>query len=173
MIPEIIRLRSNNDFLASKIARFLTSSGRKVTVDTVADYLRLLEDAYIFLRAGRYDIKGKNLMKTNHTCYLVDLGLRHILVGTSAQDYGASLENIIYLELIRRGYQVTTGKYRDLEIKIIARPPKGRLHIQVSAGIMDEHTRERELRSLRAVQDEHPKLVLTMDKLPYHDFEGI
>ena len=158
---------------AAKISGYLVSTGRKVTADTVDNYLRLLEDAFIFYRAHRYNIKGKSLLKTNNKFYIVDLGLRNVLLGLSGQDYGASLENVVFLELLRRGNKVSVGKYDDLEIDFIAEKNDTRVYIQVSASIMDEDTLARELRPLQAIGDNYPKLLLTMDSLPYSDFDGI
>jgi len=176
ILRKIIDFASSNigNYLtASKISGYLTSTGRKVTPDTVDSYLRLLEDAFVFYRAQRYNLKGKHLLKTNNKFYIVDLGLRNILTGVGGQDYGASLENIVFFELLRRGYQVCVGKYDDLEIDFVASKPDARMYIQVSATIMDENTRNRELKPLKALDDNYPKTLLTMDRLPYSDFEGI
>ncbi|MDD3457686.1 ATP-binding protein [Sphaerochaeta sp.] len=176
MLRKVIAFLASNigqQLTASKIAHYLTSMGRKVTLDTIDNYLGLLEEAFIFYRAGRYDIKGKNLMKTNHKFYIVDLGLRNALVGPMLKDYGSSLENVVYLELIRRGYEVSTGKYLDFEIDFIIERQDEKCYIQVCASMLEESTRERELRSLNAVNDNYPKYILSMDRLPYNDYEGI
>jgi len=181
-VRDIDVLRKVIDFLAfnigqhitaSKIAHYLTSTGRKTTIDTIDTYLRLLEEAFIFYRAGRFNIKGKSLMKTNNKFYIVDPGLRDALVGTVGQDYGSLLENIIFLELIRRGFHVMVGKYHEFEIDFIAEKPGEKLYVQVCASIMEESTRERELRSLRVLNDNYPKMILSMDKVPFTDFDGI
>jgi predicted AAA+ superfamily ATPase len=176
MLRKVIAFLASNigqQLTASKIAHYLTSTGRKVTLDTIDNYLGLLEEAFIFYRAGRYDIKGKNLMKTNHKFYIVDLGLRNALVGPMLKDYGSSLENVVYLELIRRGYEVSTGKYQDFEIDFIAERQDEKCYIQVCTSMLEESTREGEIRSLNAVNDNYPKYILSMDRLPYNDYEGI
>ena len=181
-VRDIDMLRKVIDFLASSIgqqitasktAHYLTSTGRKCSNDTVDTYLRLLEDAYIVYRTERYNIKGKNLMKTNHKFYMVDMGLRNALVGAVGQDYGSALENLVFLELLRRGYRVTTGSYKEFEIDFIAERPDEKLYIQVCTSIMDETTRDREIRSLKFPDDNYPKLLLTMDRVPFTDFDGI
>ncbi|MBN2860361.1 MAG: ATP-binding protein, partial [Sphaerochaetaceae bacterium] len=121
----------------------------------------------------RFNIKGKELMKTNHKFYIVDLGLRHALIGSPGDDFGAALENIVFFELIRRGYQVTVGTYQDYEIDFIAHRSEETLYIQVCASILNETTRERELRSLRLPDDNYPRILLSMDRLPFSDFDGI
>jgi len=172
-IIEYAAMNIGNYLTASKISGYLVSTGRKVTADTVDNYFRLLEDAFIFYRAQRFNIKGKSLLKTNNKFYIVDLGLRNILTGSAGQDYGASLENIVYFELLRRGYKVFVGKYDDLEIDFIAVKDDIRIYIQVSSTIIEEDTLARELRPLKALDDNYPKYILTMDKLPYSDFDGI
>ena len=172
-IIEFAASNIGNYLTASKISGYLTSTGRKVTADTVDNYLRLLEDAFVFYRAHRYNLKGKHLLKTNNKFYIVDLGLRNAMTGVGGQDYGASLENIVFFELLRRGYQVCVGKYDELEIDFVASKPDARIYIQVSATIMDENTRNRELKPLKALGDNYPKALLTMDRLPYSDYDGI
>ena len=176
MLRKVIAFLASNigqQLTASKITHYLTSTGRKVTLDTIDNYLGFLEEAFIFYRAGRYDIKGKNLMKTNHKFYIVDLGLCNALVGPMLKDYGSSLENVVYLELIRRGYEVSTGKYQDFEIDFITERQDEKCYIQVCASMLEKSTREREIRSLHAVNDNYPKYILSMDRLPYNDYEGI
>ncbi|MFA7671159.1 MAG: ATP-binding protein, partial [Sphaerochaetaceae bacterium] len=158
---------------ASNLAGFLTSIGTKTSSETVDNYLRLLEEGFIFLKALRYNLYGKYFMKTNSKYYIVDLGLRNAIIGSSGYDYGSSLENIIFLELLRRGYTVYTGQFKDWEVDFVAKRKNEQLYIQVTASVADENTLNRELRSLKAITDNHPKYILTMDKLPYDDFDGI
>jgi predicted AAA+ superfamily ATPase len=181
-IRDIDMLRKVIDFVADnighpisagKIAGYIVSTGRKISADTVDSYLGALEDAFVFYRAKRYNLKGKAVMKTNHKFYIVDLGLRNAIRGTARTDFGSSLENVVYLDLLRRGYRVTFGKYEDLEVDFIAERYDTKMYIQVSASIIDDATRERELRSLQKIKDNYPKIVLTMDKLPSKDLSGI
>ncbi|PKM71259.1 MAG: ATPase [Firmicutes bacterium HGW-Firmicutes-17] len=156
-----------------KISDYLTSSGRKTTSDTIDNYLKMLENAFIIYRANRYDLKGKLFLKTLEKYYIVDIGLRNQLTGLRNTDYGHVLENIIYLELLRRGYAVAIGKIGSLEVDFIATKSNIKIYYQVSASIMDEETRKRELRSLQSITDHYPKIILTMDNTLYSDFEGI
>ncbi len=181
-IRDIDLLRKVIDFLASNIGKFsnpsniadfLRNTGRKSSTETIDNYLRLLEEAFIFLRAGIYNLSGKRMMKTNAKFYAIDLGLRNSVIGASGYDYGSSLKNLIYLELLRRGYSVTTGKYNEWEVDFVAERGGTKEYIQVSASIVDEKTFEREARPLRAIDDNYPKTILTMDRLPYPDFNGI
>ena len=156
-----------------RISGYLTSQGRKVSGATLDNYLRMLEEAFIFYRAQRYDIKGKALLKTQEKYYSVDLGLRNALLDFHGGDYGHILENVVYLELLRRGYRVRIGKIGSLEVDFIAEKAGIRRYYQVSATILDEATRERELRPLFAVPDQYEKYVLTMDRTFIQDFNGI
>jgi uncharacterized protein len=156
-----------------KISDYLTSSGRKTTSDTIDNYLKMLENAYIIYRTNRYDLKGKLFLKTLEKYYIIDTGIRNQLTGLRNTDFGHVLENIVFFELLRRGFTVAIGKVGTLEVDFIATKPKEKIYYQVSATIMDEETRERELRPLRAISDQYAKVVLTMDKNIYNDFEGI
>lgn len=156
-----------------KISDYLTSSGRKTTSDTIDNYLKMLENAFIIYRANRYDLKGKLFLKTLEKYYMVDIGLRNQLTGLRNTDYGHVLENIIYLELLRRGYTVAIGKIGTLEVDFVATKPNVKIYYQVSASILDEETRKRELRPLQSITDHYPKIILTMDNTLYSDFEGI
>ena len=156
-----------------KISDYLTSSGRKTTSDTIDNYLKMLENAFIIYRANRYDLKGKLFLKTLEKYYMVDIGLRNQLTGLRNTDYGHVLENIIYLELLRRGYTVAIGKIGTFEVDFVATKPNIKIYYQVSASILDEETRKRELRPLQSITDHYPKRILTMDNTLYADFEGI
>ena len=156
-----------------KISDYLTSSGRKTTSDTVDNYLRMLENAFIIYKANRYDLKGKMYLKTLEKYYIVDMGIRNQLTGLRNTDYGHVLENIVFLELLRRGYDVTIGKIGSLEVDFIATKSDEKIYYQVSATILDEKTRERELRSLESISDNYPKYILTMDQTIFNDFSGI
>jgi len=176
LLESVLRyLAANIGSLVStkKISDYLTSTGRKTTSDTIDNYLRMLESAFIIYRANRYDLKGKLYLKTLEKYYLVDSGIRNQLTGMRNTDYGHTLENLVYLELIRRGFDVSIGKIGSLETDFVAEKSGARAYYQVSATIMDETTRDRELRSLQAIPDNYPKYILTMDRTIYDDFAGI
>lgn len=156
-----------------KISDYLTSSGRKTTSDTIDNYLKMLESAFIIYKANRYDLKGKMFLKTLEKYYIVDMGIRNRLAGLRDTDYGHVLENIVYLELLRRGYEVTIGKIGSLEVDFVAAKANEKVYFQVSATIMDEKTRERELSPLKAIPDNYPKYIVTMDQTIYNDYSGI
>lgn len=156
-----------------KISDYLTSSGRKTTSDTIDNYLKMLENAFIIYRANRYDLKGKLFLKTYEKYYVVDTGIRNQLTGLRNTDYGHILENIVYFELLRRGFSVSIGKIGNLEVDFVATKADKKIYYQVSASIMDKDTRERELRPLREISDNYEKVILTMDRTIYSDFEGI
>lgn len=156
-----------------KISDYLTSSGRKTTSETIDNYLKMLENAFIIYRANRYDLKGKLFLKTFEKYYIVDTGIRNQLAGLRNTDYGHVLENIIYFELLRRGFDVSIGKVGTLEIDFVATKSDKKIYYQVSATIMNQETRSRELRPLQAIADNYEKVILTMDNSIYNDFDGI
>lgn len=158
---------------SKKISDYLTSSGRKTTSDTIDNYLKMLENAFIIYKANRYDLKGKMFLKTLEKYYIVDMGIRNRLTGLQGKDYGHVLENIVYLELIRRGFEVTIGKIGSLEVDFVATNANEKIYYQVSATIIDEKTRNRELRPLQSISDNYPKYILTMDQTVFNDYSGI
>ena len=181
-ITDIALLKSISRFLASSvgnpvsvksIADYITSSGRKVSNNTVSDYIDALEESYMFYSADRYDIPGKQVMKMNRKMYIVDLGLRRHLLPRKNYDLGFSLENIVYFELLRRGYKVNIGKTGDAEVDFVAEKDGRVSYYQVTASLTDEKTFEREIRSLRNIKDNYPKTILTLDRLTLGDYEGI
>lgn len=131
---------------AKRIADTMTSSGRKIDSKTVEKFLNVLQDCYIIYEAKRYDVKGKQHLKLFEKQYLVDVGLRAILLGKKGFDAGNILENAIYLELIRRGYSVYVGKVGDTEVDFMAMSQEGNFYVQVAANVRDEATLQRELR---------------------------
>lgn len=151
---------------AKKIADYLTSDGRKTSNTTISNYIQTLKDSFILYEANRYDIKGKQQLKSLEKYYLVDISLRHLLIGEQSRDIGRVLENIVYLELIRRGYKVYIGKLDNLEVDFIAQKGEETHYYQVAAGILDQSTYEREFAPLRKIKDNFPKFVLTMDNFP-------
>jgi predicted AAA+ superfamily ATPase len=139
----------------------------------VSRYLDLLEKAYIVYPAPRYDIKGKELLKTLTKYYVIDTGLRNMLLGYGDADLGHLIETLVYFELRRRGFQVFTGKHYDREIDFFAVLQDRRVYYQVTLSMLDEGVRERELAPLKAVKDNYEKIVLTMDKTFITDYAGI
>ncbi|MHB1454422.1 MAG: ATP-binding protein [Saccharofermentanales bacterium] len=172
-VLKFVAANIGNTLSTKKISDYLTSSGRKTSSDTIDNYLKMLENAFIIYRANRFDLKGKLFLKTFEKYYIIDTGIRNQLTGLRNTDYGHVLENVIYFELLRRGYNVSIGKVGTLEVDFIATSAREKLYYQVSATIMDEETRERELRPLRAINDQYDKVVLTMDRNIYNDYEGI
>lgn len=159
----------------NKITNTLNSTGTKITNKTIAHYLSGIEDSMLVYRADRYNVKGRKVFSSNSKYYAVDLGLRRLIAGDRTEDYGHILENIIYLELIRRGYQVFVGVIDSLEVDFLAiRSGEERLYVQVAYTTANEETLKRELRPLQLIKDNYPKLLLTMDTiLPEQTFEGI
>ena len=151
------------------------SSGRKRSLapQTVEKYIQLLTDAFIFYRAERWDVRGKQLLKTLHKLYAADLGFRSTLLGFRDAERGHLLENVVYLELLRRDYRVFVGKLGDAEIDFVAEKPDRKLYIQVTESMTGETVRERELKPLRTVPDHYDKIVLSMDRDPIVSYEGI
>ena len=162
-----------SELSSKKIADTLTSHGRKSDSKTIEKYVTSLEESFIVYRANRYNIKGKEYLKSLEKYYVADIGLRNFMLGKKSMDVGHILENIIYLELIRRGYSVYVGKIDDMEIDFVAQNSQGNTYIQVAASVRDENTLKRELRSLQAVKDNYPKMILTLDDDPESDYNGI
>ena len=162
-----------SELSSKKIADTLTSHGRKSDSKTIEKYVTSLEESFIVYRANRYNIKGKEYLKSLEKYYVADIGLRNFMLGKKSMDIGHILENVIYLELIRRGYSVYIGKIDDMEIDFVAQNQHGNTYIQVAATVRDENTLKRELRSLQAVKDNYPKILLTLDDDPEADYDGI
>ncbi|MBT9154739.1 MAG: hypothetical protein DDT39_01418 [Firmicutes bacterium] len=156
-----------------KISDYLTSSGRKTTSETIDNYLSMLENAFIIYRANRYDLRGKLFLKTLEKYYMVDTGIRNHLTGFRNTDYGHVLENVVYMELLRRGFEVSIGKVDQYEVDFVATKADTKIYYQVAATVMDESTRMRELRPLQVIADNYPKVILSMDKHIFSDFDGI
>ena len=148
-----------------KIADTLVSYGRKTTSSTVENYIEALKSSFILYKVGRYDIKGKQHLKSLEKYYIVDIGLRKLLINKKHSDIGHILENIVYLELIRRGYTVYIGKIGDLEIDFIAERNNEREYYQISATILDENTFKREIMPLKKVKDNFQKFIISMDEI--------
>ncbi|MCL2362423.1 MAG: ATP-binding protein [Defluviitaleaceae bacterium] len=157
-----------------KISDTINSSGRKISVNTVERYVRALTNSFIFYKADRYDIKGRQHLKTLGKYYLVDTGLRNMLLSGSSPDLWHQLENIVYLELLRRGNKVSIGKLAEKEVDFLTSNVDGVCYYQVAASVLDENTLTRELAPLKKIPDHHPKFLLTLDDImPNANHDGI
>ena len=156
-----------------KISDTMTSAGRKISSHTVESYLDGLIESYILYPVKRYDIKGKLHLKTLEKYYLSDLGLRYLKLGSRGLDFGHLLENVIYLELIRRGYEVYIGKIDNYEIDFVAVSQSETIYYQIAYTVREPETLERELRPLRLVPDHFPKVIITLDDDLERNFDGI
>lgn len=181
-VTDIALLKNISRFLAGSIgspisvksiADYVTSSGRKVSQNTVDDYVEALTEPYIFYPVERYDVLGKQLLKKNRKMYIVDLGLRRHLLARQRYDLGFSLENIIYFELLRRGYSVNIGKVGAAEIDFVARKNDNVSYYQVTASMTEESTFEREMSPLKGITDNYPKTIITLDRFTLGNYEGI
>ena len=181
-VTDLTLLRNIAQFLANsvgspvslkRIADYITSSGRKISPNTVNAYVEALIEPYVFYPVERYDVIGKQLLKQNRKLYIVDLGIRRHLLARKRYDLGFSLENIVYLELLRRGCAVSTGKAGQTETDFVARQGERLHYYQVSASLAEESTFEREITPLRTVRDNHPKTILTLDRFTLGNYEGI
>lgn len=177
MLESVVRFLADNignPLSTKKISDTMTSNGRSINVRTVESYISSLMESYIVYQAKRYDIKGKQYLKTMEKYYFVDMGLRSVMLGNRGNtDVGHVLENVIYLELIRRGYEVYIGKMESMEVDFVAKDAEGIRYIQVSASVREKSTLERELRPLQKIPDNYPKCIMTLDADPVADYEGI
>lgn len=151
----------------------IKSKGKNIAGKTVEKYISLLRSAYVFCSVGRYDIKGKQLLKTLGKNYIIDMGFRNMLLGYRDTDRGHIIENIVFLELIRRDYRVYIGKVGETEMDFVAEKPDDKLYIQVTESMQSQETRERELRPLRMISDNYEKIVLSMDRSYINSYDGI
>lgn len=181
-ITDIVLLKSIARFLSSTIGSpisvrsvtdYLISSGRKVSANTVNDYMEALAESFIFYPAERFDIAGKQLLKVNKKWYIVDLGLRNYMLPKKHYDLGFSLENIVYFELLRRNYRVNIGKYGNTEVDFVASRNDVLTYYQVTADMTSETTFEREMKPLREIKDNYEKIVLTLDRYTPGNYDGI
>ena len=163
-----------NPCTAKKISDTMTSKGRKISNHTVENYLEGLTDSLLMYRVSRYDIKGKEYLQLFDKYYIADVGLRYYLLGTANADMGHILENVVYLELIRRGYRVFVGKNASAEVDFVVQDINGNTeYYQVSWSVRDEQTLKRELGALESIEDHNPKYILTMDNDPPISYNGI
>ena len=162
-----------NTFSAKSIADYLKSERRSLDNETVYSYLDKLEKAYLLHRCSRYDLQGKEILKTQEKFYLADVALRYSVLGYNADSVASSLENIVYLELCRRGYTVYVGKTGDSEIDFVAVRQNEKIYVQVTQEINSEKTEKREYSRLLEIPDNYPKFVLTTDEFAGGNYEGI
>ena len=162
-----------NTFSAKSIADYLKSEHRALDNETVYGYLEKLEKAYLLHRCSRYDLQGKEIMKTQEKFYLADVALRYSVLGYNSDGIASSLENIVYLELCRRGYTVNVGKDGNAEIDFVASRQNEKLYVQVTLKMSSEKTRQREYEHLLKIPDNYPKYVLTTDEFSGGNYKGI
>lgn len=176
MLENVVRFLADNIGNISVIKRIgdtMTSLGRKIASHTVENYISALTNSYIFYSVPRYDAKGKQLLKTGQKYYLVDIGLRSVINSTKGGDLGHVLENVVYLELARRGGEIYVGKMGDAEIDFVVVQGERKSYYQVSLSVRDEDTMKRELEPLQAISDNYPKYLLTLDNDPIVFHDGI
>ena len=161
----------------NKIGNVLSDEGNiqggNIAGKTVSRYISMLQSAFVFYSVGRYDIKGKQLLKTLGKNYIIDIGFRNMLLGYRDTDRGHILENIVFLELIRRGYRVYIGKSGEAEVDFVAEKPDDKIYIQVAETMQSPETRRRELRPLQQIADNYEKIILSMDRSYINSYEGI
>lgn len=181
-ITDIALLKTIAKYLASVIGNpvsvrsitdYLISNGRKISPNTVNDYVEALTESFIFYPAERFDIVGKQLLKANRKMYIVDLGLRNHILPRRSYDLGFSLENMVYFELLRRGYKVTIGRVGNTEVDFVAEKQGAYEYFQVTADMTAKETFDREIRPLENIRDNYEKTILTMDRLTPSNYNGI
>ena len=181
-VSDISLLKNISKFLAGSVGSlisvksvsdYIVSSGRKVSPNTISDYISALTEAFVFYPAERFDIQGKQLLKQNQKLYIADTGLRRYMLPRRNYDLGFTLENIVYLELCRRGYEVYVGKNGAAEVDFVARKNNSVEYFQVTASLTDETTFMREITPLQNIRDNYPKTILTLDRFTLGDYEGI
>ena len=162
-----------NTFSAKSISNYLKSEQRKIDNETVYRYLEKLQKAYILHRCSSYDLQGKSILKTQEKFYLADISLRYAVLGYTIDSVASSLENIVYLELKRRGYDVCIGKYKDKEIDFVATKQNEKIYVQVTQEIKSEKTQKREYEQLLEIKDNYPKYVVLTDDFAGGNYQGI
>lgn len=181
-ITDIALLKNIARYLASvigspvsmkSITNYLTSSGRKISQNTVSDYVDVLKESFIFYSVERFDIVGKQLLKINNKLYMVDMGIRNHILPRKHYDLGFTIENIVFLELMRRGYKINIGKYGTTEVDFVVQKEGVLTYYQVTADMTAKETFEREMRPLRSIPDNYEKVVLTLDHFSLGNYDGI
>lgn len=178
LLENIVKYISSNigsSISANKISDYLNSNKlvEKANHQTIDNYLKMLENAFIVYKADRSDIRSKALLKTLGKYYIADTGLRNIVLGFRNIDEGHLLENVVYLELLRRGYRVNIGKTLDYEVDFVAENTEELKYYQVTKSLLDDNVKDREIRSLESISDNYEKTILTMDKTINKDYNGI
>lgn len=176
MLERVVKYTFNNvgnTFSAKSISDYLKAERHSLDNETVCSYLEKLEKAYLLHRCSRYDLQGKEILKTQEKFYLADVALRYSVLGYNADSVATSLENIVYLELCRRGYTVNVGKTSDGEIDFVAVRQNEKIYVQVTKEINSEKTEKREYERLLEIHDNYPKYVLTTDEFAGGNYEGI
>lgn len=175
-LERIVRFVFDNvgkNFSAKSISDYLKSQHRVIDTETVYNYLSLLQKAFIIHRCSRYDLRGKEILKTQEKYYLADPALKYSILGYSTTSVSAMLENIVYLELLRRGFDVYVGKYDDREIDFVAVKQNDKVYVQVCKETTNETTEKREYEQLLSIKDNYPKYVLRTDEFAAGNYEGI
>ena len=181
-ITDIALLKNIARYLASvigspvsmkSITNYLTSSGRKISQNTVSDYVDALKESFIFYSVERFDIVSKQLLKINNKLYMVDMGIRNHILPRKRYDLGFAIENIVFLELMRRGYKINIGKYGTTEVDFVVQKEGVLTYYQITADMTAEETFEREMRPLRSIPDNYEKVVLTLDHFSLGNYDGI
>lgn len=181
-VTDIALLKAIAKYLASVVGSpvsikgitdYLVSSGRKVSPNTVDDYVEALVESFIFYEAERFDIVGKEILKANRKFYMVDLGIRNHILPKRKYDLGFTIENIVYFELLRRGFTVNIGKVGNTEVDFVARKNDVVIYYQVTTDMTAEETFDREMRPLKRIRDNYEKIVLTLDRFTLGNYEGI
>lgn len=181
-VTDIVLLKTIAKYLASVlgspvsirgITNYLISSGRKISPNTVNDYLETLTESFLFYPAERFDIAGKQILTGNKKYYMADLGIRNHILPRKKYDLGFSIENVVFFELLRRGYKVAVGKYQNTEVDFVVEKQGAFTYIQVTAEMTTKDTFDREMKPLYAIRDNYEKIVLTLDKLTLGNYDGI
>ena len=181
-ITDIALLKNIARYLASvigspvsmkSITNYLTSSGRKISQNTVSDYVDALKESFIFYSVERFDIVGKQLLKINNKLYMVDMGIRNHILPRKRYDLGFTIENIVFLELMRKGYKINIGKYGATEVDFVVQKEGVLTYYQVTADMTAKETFEREMKPLRSIPDNYEKVVLTLDRFSLGNYDGI
>ena len=181
-VTDIVLLKTIAKYLASVlgspvsirgITNYLISSGRKISPNTVNDYLETLTESFLFYPAERFDIAGKQILTGNKKYYMADLGIRNHILPRKKYDLGFSIENVVFFELLRRGYKVAVGKYQNTEVDFVVEKQGAFTYIQVTAEMTTKDTFDREMKPLYAIRDNYEKIVLTLNKLTLGNYEGI